>query len=190
MSYRDAAFGIDEIEAFLRIVDGHLARPVELVIVGGGAAAFHTATTTTMDLDTYEALDAELRRAITAATAATGIDLPVGHASIAQLPFEAESRFERRLPDLVHLQVSVLEKHDLALSKVLRYVDHDEQQLVEVHQTVGLDYDVLVQRFIDEMDHVVGHRPPIRAQFLQMIERLFGEVRRADAARSLSERGR
>lgn len=190
MSYRDSAFGIAEIEAFLRIVDGHLVRPVELVLVGGAAAAFHTATTTTMDLDAYEALDAELRRAIDAATAATGIDLPIGHAWIAQIPNNAEARFERRLPDLVRLEVLVLEKHDLALSKVLRYVDHDEQQLVEVHEAVGLDYDVLVQRFIDEMNDIVGHRAPVRAQFLQMIERLFGELGRAKADRALIERGR
>jgi hypothetical protein len=162
MSYRDSAFGIAEIEAFLRIVDGHLVRPVELLLVGGAAAAFHTATTTTMDLDAYEALDAELRRAIEAATAATGIDLPIGHAWIAQIPNNAEARF----------------------------VDHDEQQLVEVHEAVGLDYDVLVQRFIDEMNDIVGHRAPVRAQFLQMIERLFGELGRAKADRALIERGR
>lgn len=190
MSYRDAAFSIDEIEVFLRAVDRHLTRPARIVILGGGAAAFHTTTATTMDLDTFEALDDDLRVAIVAATHVTGMQMPVGHASIADIPYDAEDRFERRLPDLEWLQVWVLEKHDLVLSKILRFVNHDEEQIVELHRAVGLDYDVLVERFRDEMSHVMGNPSRIRAQFLQMIDRLFGERRTTSADQTLKARGR
>lgn len=75
----------------------------------------------------------------------------------------------------------MLEKHDLALSKAIRCYEHDLQQLEEMNTHGGLSFDVLVDRFRNEMDHVTGDPVRIRRNFLEMIERLFGEMKRIAA---------
>lgn len=89
-----------------------------------------------------------------------------------------------------HLEVWVLEKHDLALSKVMRGDEHDEQQILEIHQRIGLEFDTLVTRYRDEMRHVIGDPIRLRFQFLMLIERLFGELKRVAAERLLREANR
>lgn len=184
--YRETRIhGRENIAAFLRAVDRHLSSASTIVIIGGGAAVFHDAAITTNDVDTWDALNAELATAIDAATTETELDIPVRHSGVAQAPWNFQDRLERQLPELEHLQVWVMEKHDLALSKTVRGDEHDEQHIVEIHRSVGLDYDVLVQRFRSEMASVVGDLERIRAQFLQLIELLFGELKRVQAEKML-----
>jgi hypothetical protein len=52
-----------------------------------------------------------------------------------------------------------------------------------------LDFDVLVARFHSEMTHAMGDPRRHLMNFLDLIERLFGELRRVHAERSL-ERAR
>jgi hypothetical protein len=62
-----------EIERFLRAVDLALKRPATVVIIGGGAAALkYGIDDPTTDIDTFNALGADLKRAIRAAREATG----------------------------------------------------------------------------------------------------------------------
>ena len=154
-SYRDSKiFGIGEICRLLEAVDRHLSVRVSTIIIGGAAAAFHHADSTTDDVDTYEALNAELQVAIERAKDETGLNIPVRFSSVADVPYDYEDRLERQLPELVHLQVWILEKHDLALSKSVRCDEHDLEQLEQLHANVGLDFDVLVERYRTEMGHV------------------------------------
>lgn len=186
-SYKDTRiFGKDELEVFLRAVDRNLTKSAAMVIIGGSAAAFHDATSTTNDIDTYEAVSDELRTAIATAAIETGLEIPVGHSVVGQYPYDFEERLERPLADLKCLDVCVLEKHDLVLSKVVRGNAHDEQQIVEMHQAQPLDFDVLVQRFHTEMTHVLGRPELLREQFLQLIALLFGELKRVSAERTLA----
>lgn len=74
------------------------------------------------------------------------------------------------------------------LSKTLRCYEHDLQQLREIRDAKGLSFETLVDRFLGEMDHVVGDPSRIRSSFLLMIEELFGELKRVTAERRL--RGR
>jgi hypothetical protein len=183
-SYRDTRiYGVEEIAELLRAVDRHLTAQARVVIIGGAAAAFQGAQSTTTDVDTHHALDAELEQAIQLARDETGLDIPVAYSTVADVPYNAEDRLERRLPGLLHLEVWVLEKHDLTLSKVIRCYEHDLQQVEEMHGHSGLTFDILVDRFRNEMDHVVGDPVRIRLNFLELIERLFGEMKRIDADR-------
>jgi hypothetical protein len=185
MSYRSHLYGADEISLFLRAVDRHLVSASSVVIIGGSAAAFYNATSTTTDVDTYAALSADLQGAVERAATETGLTIPVIHSLVVEVPWAFEDRLERQLPELEKLQVWVLEKHDLALSKTVRGTAHDEQQIREIHLSIGLEFDTLVQRFRDEMTHVTGDPTRIRSQFLQLIEALFGELKRVTAERTL-----
>ena len=182
MSERD--YGAGAIRDFLRAVDRNLVARARIVIIGGGAAALHNATSTTNDVDTCNAIDEALARAIADAVKETGIDIPITESTVADFPYNFEDRLERQLPELEHLEVWILEKHDLALSKVVRGLAHDDQQVRAIHQAVGLDFDVLVERFRLEMDHITT-APRLELQFLEMIETVFGELRRAAAEREL-----
>ena len=184
-SYRDSrAFGIDDICRLLQVVDGHLTDPAAVVIIGGAAAAFHRADSTTNDVDTNDALNDALQDAIQRARAETGLEIPINHSAVADVPWHFEDRLERQLPELRNLQVWVLEKHDLVLSKSVRCDEHDLEQLEELHAKNPLDFDVLVTRFRTEMTHAIGEPAKIRERFLEMIERLSGELKRVEADRA------
>ena len=183
-------YGVDEICVFLRAIDRHLTSHASIVLIGGAAAAFHQASSTTNDVDTSHALTAELRTAIERASAETGLAIPISYAAVADVPYNSDDRLERLLPELGNLEVRVLEKHDLALSKIVRGDDHDLQQLLEIHQNTGLDFDILVGRFRDEMGHVVGDPVRIRRQFLDLIHLLFGELKHVAANKMLSSANR
>ena len=185
-AYRDARiYGLGEIYAFFEVVDRHLTTPTSIVVIGGAAAAFHHAESTTSDVDTHEALTADLEAAIARAKHETGLDIPVSHSTVADVPWDFEDRLEHKLPHLAKLKLRILEKHDLALSKIVRCSEHDLQQLVEIHAQIGFDFDTLVERFRREMTHVLGDPARVRGNFLELIERLFGELRRVRAQRAI-----
>lgn len=64
---------------------------------------------------------------------------------------------------------------------------HDFQQLAEIRDEVGLDNDLLVERFRTEMTHVLGDKARIKSNFVELIDHLFGELRRVDAERVLRD---
>ena len=80
----------------------------------------------------------------------------------------------------------MLERHDLALSKALRYGDTDSAQLRAMHTAEPLDFEILVERFTDEMGHAIGDPRKHLEQFLSLIEELFGELKHLEAKRRLA----
>ncbi len=74
------------------------------------------------------------------------------------------------------LEVFVPERHDLALMKIIRGEEHDIQVLVEMHESEPFDLDILNDRFINEMRHVIGDLRWIRLNFVGLVEELFGET--------------
>lgn len=185
-TYRSTALGAAQLRSFLRSVDRHLAARARIVLIGGSAAALaHGATTTTTDVDTFNDTTTELVDAVERANAETGLDVPISRASVADVPYNYEDRLERHLEDLPNLEVWVLEKHDLVLSKTVRGYDHDLQQILEIHQAVGLDLDTLVERWTSEMTHAMGDPGRLRSNLLLMIETVFGEAARGRVERAL-----
>jgi len=77
-TYRSRAFGADEIRAFLQAVDRHLTSRVRVEIIGGSAAALaYGASSTTSDLDTFNAINKELLEAVARASEETGFQSPI-----------------------------------------------------------------------------------------------------------------
>lgn len=94
------------------------------------------------------------------------------------------------MPHLERLAIWVLEKHDLALSKIVRGDEHDMQHIEALHEAAPLDRDVLIERFLSEMSAAIGDPRMLALGFLVCIERLFGEMDRAHAERRLRGAGR
>ena len=166
-----------EIERFLRAVDRALRRPATVVIIGGGAAALkyriHDPTT---DIDTFNALSADLRRAIDAARKATGLTMPFEQSGVADGPYDFEDRLLRAMPRLARLTVLVPERHDLALMKTVRGDQADFAKLQAIHERKPFDLSVLLRRYEQEMGHVVIDARRLRWNFLALVESLFPEA--------------
>lgn len=170
-------FAAREIRAFLKAVDRHAEAPSRLVVIGGAAAALSFRSTSgTADIDTANN-STGLRRACERARDETGWEMPLGPAGVFDGPYEYESRLKRvRIRGLRKLQVLVPEKHDWALMKIVRLIEKDIEDIKEVAKATGLDKDVFLNRFLDEMTHVVGRRETLILNFLAMMEELYGKV--------------
>lgn len=166
----------DELEQFLQVVDQVLSRPVDVIVIGGTAAALHYGVTrATHDIDTWTVVQDDLAAATVKARAVTGLDIPVAHAGVADAPLDFESRLERVLPDLERLRVFVPERHDLVLMKAIRGYEHDLQAISEIHAHSPLDLETLIRRFQGEMSPI-GDPVRIRGNLLAVVERLFPEA--------------
>lgn len=187
-SYR--RFDRTELAAFLRALDDCLEGPAKLVVIGGGAAAIgYDVDVGTEDLDTCSSELAAIQKAASRARKQTGLHVPVSYAGVANFPWNYEDRLRREMTDLHKLELWVLEEHDLALSKTVRGDEHDFQQLSELHRRKGLDFETLMRRYLDEMGHVVGNPDRVRMNFVELVELLFGELKRVEAERRLSAAG-
>jgi hypothetical protein len=166
-----------EIERFLRAVDRALKRPATVIIIGGGAAALkYRIDDPTTDIDTFNALGADLRRAIDAAREATGLAMPFEQSGVADGPYDFEDRLLRAMPRLARLTVLVPERHDLALMKTVRGDQADFAKLQAIHDRTPFDLTVLIRRYQEEMGHVVIDRRRLRGNFLALVQSLFPEA--------------
>ena len=166
-----------EIERFLRAVDRALGRRATIIVIGGGAAALkYRVDDPTTDIDTFNALGADLRRAIKAAREATGLPMPFEQSGVADGPYDFEDRLLRALPSLMRLTVVVPERHDLALMKTVRGDQADFAKLEAIHERTPFDLSVLLQRYEEEMGHVVIDPRRLRGNFLALVESLFPDA--------------
>lgn len=174
-------FAGKEISEFLKGVDKHLDQPFRLDIIGGAAASLaFRIKSGTMDIDTANSA-VQIEKACALARKDTGLDIPLGTASVFDGPYEYESRM-KRLPigSLKRLQVFVPEKHDWVLMKIVRLIDKDIEDIKQVSAKVRLNKSVLLKRFLEEMTHVIGRPSQLVMNFLTMMEELYG---RAEADR-------
>ncbi len=129
-----------------------------------------------MDIDTWETNLRPLQPAIDRARAETGLAIPVVPAGVADVPYHARNRLKKEPTPWKHLQVFMLERHDLALSKAVRGNEHDLAAIEQLHRVEPLDLDTLVARHLDEMGQAIGDPARLDANFVLLIERLYGEV--------------
>ena len=178
--YREA-----QLVRFLRAVDSHLSSPFELIIIGGAAVLLgYGIDRVTTDIDTLDSRFMEITEALDAARKETGVHVPVGHPGVEDYPHDMEERLqEAPVRNLKYLVVRVPEKHDLVLMKTVRGEETDYQAAVAIHSAHSLDIAILVERFTIEMRHVIGPDGRMRLNFLELIDRLFGEeeARRLEA---------
>jgi Nucleotidyltransferase of unknown function (DUF6036) len=165
-----------ELTRFLVEVDRALSAPGSVVIIGGAAAILqYGATRPTVDIDTYSVAPTGLEDAIRKAWTATGLEISVEYAAVADAPYNYEDRLERlRSPRLERLQVLVPERHDLALMKITRAEERDLVVLDQMHAKRPFDSETLVSRYLDEMSHAAQDPRILRQKFLLSTARLFG----------------
>jgi len=172
-----------QLETFLRAVDAALDQPVDLVVIGGSAAALHYGVgRATHDIDTWTNVEAGLAAAAASARSMTGLNVPLQKSGVADAPVDFESRLERVLPDLQKLTLFVPERHDLVLMKAVRCYEHDLEAIAGIHAHSRLDLGVLVERFREEMSPI-GDPVRLRRNFLVVVERLFPEAAESVASR-------
>ena len=175
-------FGYQELVAAFEALDRVATGPRRVLVFGGTAIALYTQLSSgTSDVDhqppSLEDLVARCR--------AQGLDLPsFNMPTISEFPYNHEDRLQHMLVQLKHLEVLVPEPHDLALSKVLRWYEGDESDIGELHRAHPLAKATLIERYRDEMTHVMGERRRIDANFIECISMLFGEIA-AEEAREL-----
>lgn len=170
---------------FLRALDDRLDEKNEMVVIGGAAAALrYGATRATKDIDTWNNISSAVERAAVGAREATGLDIPIERAAVADAPYFYEERLHELSGIFQKLVLFVPERHDLALMKVVRGDRHDVDVIAEIHENEPLDLQILLDRFEEEMSHVIKDEQILRLQFRLLIERLFG----AAAAKSVKRK--
>lgn len=171
----------DDLKRFLQSVDKHLSDHVKILVIGGSAASLgYGVRTSTKDIDLYETDEEDYEHFLEACSLAeedTQLDIPVEMVGVGDAPYNYEDRLQKdETLGLTWLELEYPEKHDLALMKIIRGYEHDIQHIKEVHANHQLDLDTLVERFRDEMGHVVGvGSEQLQHKFLLMIEEVFGE---------------
>jgi len=180
-------FSRSELQHFFDTLDECLEEPARIVLVGGSAVILaYGVTTTTIDIDTFTKSTKALDKALSKAREKTGLAPPLSRSGPAQAPEGYEERLVRQPTRGKFLELYVLERHDLAISKALRADERDRQHLLAMHESEPFDFETLVSRFRDEMLPIyVGNKAPIIDYFLWVIEELFGEAKLTKAERSL-----
>lgn len=177
-----------EIVRFLGAVDHALRRRIDVVIIGGAAAAVQYGVDKgTRDIDTWTTVDRDLVVAVEHARQATKLAVPFQKSEVADGPCDLEARLKRALPKLRRLRVRVPERHDLVLMKTVRGYEHDLEAMEAIHRRSPLELQVLLTRYEEEMGAVVIPPSRLRSSFLTMVERLFPDEI-ADVAERLSSR--
>ena len=176
-----------EIETFLKAVDAALKQPATVIVIGGGAAALkYRIDDPTRDIDTFNVLRGDLKRAVRAAREATGLQMPFETSGVADGPYAFEERLLRVIPRLTRLTVLVPERHDLALMKTVRGDQADFAKLQAIHERAPFRLAVLLDRYEQEMGHVVIDPRRLRGNFLALVESVFPEA--VDLVRKALER--
>lgn len=169
------AYRRDELTRFLQSLDERIAESRTLVVIGGAAAALaYGIARATIDIDTITDIS-DLEAALERARDDTGLDVPLQTVGVHDAPYCFEDRLVLLELGLSKLRIVVPEKHDLALMKVVRGQDNDREAIQQIAERVGLDERTLVDRFKHEMTHAIGSRRLLRANFLAVIEMLYGE---------------
>ena len=130
----------------------------------------------TTDIDTFDAIGADLRRAIAVARETTGLAMPFEQSGPADGPYEFEDRLLRVMPRLAKLTVLVPERHDLALMKTVRGDQADFAKLQAIHERKPFELSVLLRRYEEEMSHVLGDARRLKGNFFALVESLFPEA--------------
>jgi hypothetical protein len=169
-------FVTQELQSYLKAVDGLLKAPFHLIAIGGAAASLgFRSDRGTHDIDTINDVS-PIRDALDEAAAKTGLRIPVCSVGIWDGPYEFEDRLRRvAIKGLKRLSVLVPEVHDWVLMKSMRADERDLEAIEDVSKRVHLDLDLLCDRFVKEMTHVMGPRRQVEDNFLAVVERLFGE---------------
>ena len=178
-------FTTEELTKFLEQIDTHLTHPHEIVILGGAALSLgYDHRYRTHDIDLFKRPSKEILRACELAQAETGLRIHLAHSTVSETPYNADEREQSILTYLKHLQVKVLDYHDLALSKTIRGERKDLDALQLAHEQHPFDENILIERYTKEMNEVIGDKRRIDQNFINLIDHLYGPME-ADRVRTI-----
>ena len=182
-------FSDKELRKFLRAVDRRLKKPFRLDVIGEAVAVLlFGATSGTGDIDVTTNIG-PLEDALEGAREETGLAVPVVSSGVYMTPDNYEDRVKIVRLGFKKLQLVVPEKHDWALIKIARLYRKDIEDIKEVATLVGFDKDVLLERFLTEMNNVIGiRRADLVYNFVTMMGELFGETEAARIEAAIIER--
>lgn len=170
-------YGPDDIKKLLVSIDSHLNQKAQIILIGGTAALLaYKATRLTQDIDTFSKITKALNKAYKLAKQDTGLDIPLSQASVADAPYNFEDRLVP-YKDIIfkHLVVVVPEIHDFILMKSVRGYQNDMDVIEEISKKNKINKKTLIERYSDEMDHVIGDKEKLKQNFVVVLARCFGE---------------
>jgi hypothetical protein len=85
------------------------------------------------------------------------------------------------MPQLRRLELIVPDRYDLILSKLVRASQADLAVCKEIHEHEPLTVEVLIERYLDEMNHAIGRQADRDQNLVAAIE-LMWDVPSADRA--------
>jgi hypothetical protein len=149
--------------SFFHELDRALSGPTELHCLGGFVIAeYYGLTRPTADIDIIEARGNESLRSLDS-IAGRESALAKRHrvylqiVTIANFPEAYEARLVPFFPHAFQrLHLKAFEKHDLALTKLSRNLDRDREDVKRLAAGPGLDAEVLLERYHDEMRFQFG----------------------------------
>ncbi len=170
--------------AFLHDLDALLTTTTDLHCIGGFVIGeLYDLTRVTADLDVISVRGP--RMATLQELAGRDSELHRRHrvyvdvVTVAIVPDHYEERLTDWLPDeFRHLRLKVLEKHDLALSKLSRNLDRDREDVTRLCAGAGLDVRLLARRYRSELRYQTT-RPEREDLTLELWIEMINEIQGA-----------
>jgi hypothetical protein len=161
-------FNSQGLRDFLLAMDVRLSGKHRLIIFGGAAIALQYLTShATSDIEIVLDVSEQVRHE-------TGLEVAFEDRGGSFYPPES---YEERLTivnieGLNHMEVLVPERHDLALSKIVRCETRDIEALRDMHVVEPFDRNILVERFRETAFFM--EKKKAEGYFLIAIDKLFG----------------
>lgn len=170
-------YGPAEVKILFVSIDSHLTGKAQVIVIGGTAALLaYKATKLTQDIDSFNLITKDLRKAYETAKSETGMNIPLSQAAVADGPYNFEDRLvEYQNSKFKRLSVLIPEIHDLVLMKTVRGYEHDLDLIEEIAKKNTVQKKTLIERFETEMDHVIGNQRRLNLNFAAVLARCFGE---------------
>ncbi len=169
-------FNKNIIDQVIIETDKHLTKETDLILIGGTALVVkYLSPRATLDVDSYSAISKELKEAWKKAEKKIGVSLPLSKSPISEGPYNMEERFTSYSDlKLNFLNIFVPDPVDIVLMKVTRLFGKDRDEIKHLIKHSKIKESVLLKRYIEEMDHVVGNPKTILSHYLIVIEDNYG----------------
>ncbi|MCB0368250.1 MAG: hypothetical protein KDD50_04330 [Bdellovibrionales bacterium] len=148
-----------------------------MTIIGGSAMVLgYESERMTSDCDPWGKAQEELLANWSEAQKVSGINLRIDEQTgVAQFPENFEDRLVEADLSLKKLTIKYPEKHDLALSKVVRLLGNDLDDIIWLHKNHKLDFKTFKARYYEEVRPIyIGDVSNLDFNFLDAVEELFG----------------
>lgn len=168
-------FTAKELEQFLLAIDSLLTKDVEVIIIGGTAAALaYKVSMATQDIDTWNSIKG-LESAYKKAKVQTQLDIPMGRVSVGDAPYNFEDRLVHFKPKkFKKLKVLIPDVVDLILMKTLRGYEHDLNAIAFMVKNKKVKSGILIGRYLKELSSTIGEKRKLDMNFIAMIEKCYG----------------